>query len=247
MFKKQPCWYFLILTLLACSGSVDLPSSSTSTTSNSTSDTTSTNSTSSVSSSNSGTGGSSQGGGGQGGLGGGEPETLLGVQKDEAVVVTVRACESGSIGFAYTLKPQDHPLKIQGQHLRFESTDGGFIRGSAGTPYFILMRLADADSMYVYSGPMDIDPTLPFNTTTTTIHFKEVFEINPNKEVHIVFTFDSVCTEDAPGEFIGHTYRLIWEPMTAADAWDMTTNLPLDPASIKPNTEIVGDPFSITP
>ncbi len=232
-----------LISLAACGGSVTLPSDTTSSGNGGASSSSSDDTTSSSSVGTGGAGGwSNQGGGGQGGTGGQEPTTLLLVTDDGANDPEVRTCEINATGLAYTLAPQqNHSVTIHKQHIRIESTDGGLIRGSAGTPYFRSIRLMNGG--FVYRGPMEIGP-IPLSATTTTIDFIDAFDLIAEK--HLTVVFDSYCAEDTPGEFVGHHYRIVWQPMTDGDAFDLTDNLPLDPASIKPNTEIIGGEFVIT-
>lgn len=147
------------------------------------------------------------------------------------------------INFELVVSPQDD-LEVEHAKFTLESTDGGFVRGSNGTPYFSNIRLIGKATFQTTAGPEELNPIFS-GSTYAPIEFDDSFLVLNGSTTHYVVLAQLACTEDAPGEFFGHHYRLVKKPFAVGSVMDKVYAEPLPTSHMPPQSDIGGNVFQV--
>lgn len=128
--------------------------------------------------------------------------------------------------------------------------DGGRVRGSKGTFLIKQARMLGNDSNVsdgVFMDPANTDPgaeSMSFRFNLPQLAHPIELGCASNKLFDV--SVDLAATEDAPGEFFGHKYRLdLHMPVYGNDLYILTFVDLLNPGAVEPKTSLQGIPVMI--
>lgn len=134
-------------------------------------------------------------------------------------------------------------VDIMREQFVLESTDGGMVIGSNGTPYFTSIKMKAKSNGVTVMGPTEL--AMSPGATQATIDLADSFLVLNGSTKHLQMVATLSCDEDAPGEFLGHHYRLVKKPFMVGDVVDKVYNEPLPTSHMPPQGDIVGNEFQV--
>jgi hypothetical protein len=170
---------------------------------------------------------------------------LLTIAPSLVDVTNDKTCNTSTpaVMFYFTQAVGGDPLETNTEHFVLESTDGGAVQGSNGSRYFTNIKLMDRDTHFTVGGPTEIMGAN--GSSKTPIVFIDSFTEQPNTTQRFAVVATLGCSEDVPGEFFGHHYRLVKQSFALGDVINLATSAPLPLNLITPQSNLLGVIFHV--